>query len=242
MQGVSANAAAGVGVDQLTVANAATGYPGIPALHTKSRFATFVLIRGLQTRRKSLFLGSVTIWCAKPQETPQKSSCGRGRRRSRWKPARIPHSRGLTLRCRMLPSLLHICSATTEMSSLSGLNTFTLFALRPAQSLSTLRDTPRDVPRKTRYCRAPSTCTPVICTSRQTGLLGSSPRHPLASVNFVTHMGPFLTSWCMGCLCNFPNLNNALHLTNQTLLQQAPTRAYSTTLLKVGTTLSTGTA
>lgn len=51
----------------------------------------------------------------------------------------------------MLPSLLHTWSATTEISRLSELNTFTLVALRPAQSLFTLRLPPRDGKRKTRY-------------------------------------------------------------------------------------------
>lgn len=67
---------------------------------------------------------------------------------------------------------------------LSGLNPFTpTSALRPAQSLSTLRGPPRDgAARKTRYRR---------CVFRRVGLHVSLPAVvlPLVDGNFVTHIG-----------------------------------------------------
>ncbi len=65
---------------------------------------------------------------------------------------------------------------------LSGLDPFTLLALRPAHSLSTLRPTPRGARRKTRYYDLS-----VFPLTRLRP--GSSPdRHPLVSCNFVTHI------------------------------------------------------
>lgn len=64
---------------------------------------------------------------------------------------------------------------------LSGLDPFTLLALRPAHSLSTLRPAPRDARRKTRYNDLS-----VFPLTRLRP--GSSPgRHPLVSCSFVTH-------------------------------------------------------
>lgn len=65
---------------------------------------------------------------------------------------------------------------------LSGLDPFTLAALRPAHSLSTLRPAPRGTERKTRYND--------LSVFPLTRLLsGTSPvRHSLVSNSFVTHM------------------------------------------------------
>src|SRR6185503_12521920 len=68
-----------------------------------------------------------------------------------WTPV-VPTSRLVLPSRGQFPGLVHTCSATTELGDCRGSTSFTLVALRPAQSLSTLRPPPRGDRRKTRYC------------------------------------------------------------------------------------------
>ena len=92
---------------------------------------------------------------------------------------------------------------------LSGLNLFTLVALRPAHSLSTLRSAPRGDERKTRYSD--------LAVFPLTGLNpGTSPGpHPLVSSNLVTHMTRSLhplcaTSGSLAAHAMFPGLRTQI--------------------------------